>query len=101
MLSRPVSRVPALAADFCAIQGARMQQEERPRDRSDADPGRAQLTARALSADLRRLSLAKWDVMKLIRELIANGAVLGRYRRCESCFDEKRVVTIRSRPSAR
>ena len=50
---------------------------------------------------VQRLSLAKWDVMKLIRELIANGAVLGRYRRCESCFDEKLIVTIRSRPSAR
>ena len=50
---------------------------------------------------VQRLSLAKWDVMKLIRELITDGLVLARYQRCESCFDEKLVVTMRSRPSAR
>jgi len=47
-----------------------------------------------------RLSLEKWDVMKLVRELIADGSVLARYKRCEVCLNETLVVTTRSHPSS-
>ena len=45
----------------------------------------------------KRLPLANWDVMQLIRELLADGVAVCRYRLCESCLDEKMVVTTRSR----
>ena len=44
-----------------------------------------------------RLRLANWDVIQLIRELLADGVAVCRYMRCESCLDEKMVVTTRSR----
>src|SRR5262245_51527260 len=45
----------------------------------------------------KRLPLANWDVMQLIRALLAEGVAVCRYMRCESCLDEKMVVTTRSR----
>ena len=41
------------------------------------------------------LALTKWDVLKLIRELIATGRVLCRYVYCHGCRELTLVVTVR------
>jgi hypothetical protein len=42
-----------------------------------------------------RLSLPKWDVVKLVRELIGTGDVLCRFQRCQACRETTLVVTAR------
>ena len=47
-----------------------------------------------------RLSLTKWEVTKLIGELIADDAVHCRFTRCESCLNRTMVVITGTRSAA-
>src|SRR5262245_58685170 len=48
----------------------------------------------------RDLALMKWDVVKLIRELIGSGGVLCSYALCLGCSEQTLVVRVRRDPWA-